>query len=282
MMRQVQCLTQASIRCCVRFWVADCRSPRPPSPGRAIHVSPPRRSDGYRIDLRGKVAFVAGLADSKGYGFAVAKHLANAGARIIVGAWPPVIPMLERGIRRGFGADSKLLDGSDLKIDKIYPLDATFCTPVEIPEEIKQSRRYAALSEYDIQSCASAVARDYGKIDILVHSLANGPEVSKPLLETSRAGLVFHFLFTCAYLLPLLTPGSSSPLLRADTLPRILKGCACLCLCLLYTRRYLAASSASAFSMVSMVTHFGRIMVGPRSQKYHRIHACGSVFFLRV
>jgi len=29
---------------------------------------------------------------------------------------------------------------------------------------------------------------DYGKIDVLIHSLANGPEVTKPLLETSRAG----------------------------------------------------------------------------------------------
>ena len=27
-----------------------------------------------------------------------------------------------------------------------------------------------------------------GKIDVLVHSLANGPEVAKPLLETSRNG----------------------------------------------------------------------------------------------
>lgn len=32
------------------------------------------------------------------------------------------------------------------------------------------------------------VAKDWGKIDILVHSLANGPEVQKPLLETSRRG----------------------------------------------------------------------------------------------
>ena len=28
--------------------------------------------------------------------------------------------------------------------------------------------------------------KDFGKIDIMVHSLANGPEVTKPLLETSR------------------------------------------------------------------------------------------------
>lgn len=30
------------------------------------------------------------------------------------------------------------------------------------------------------------VKQDFGKIDIMVHSLANGPEVTKPLLETSR------------------------------------------------------------------------------------------------
>jgi enoyl-[acyl-carrier-protein] reductase (NADH) len=34
---------------------------------------------------------------------------------------------------------------------------------------------------------AEQVKKDFGKIDILVHSLANGPEVTKPLLETSRA-----------------------------------------------------------------------------------------------
>lgn len=32
------------------------------------------------------------------------------------------------------------------------------------------------------------VAKDWGNVDILVHSLANGPEVQKALLETSRRG----------------------------------------------------------------------------------------------
>ncbi|KAG6468722.1 hypothetical protein ZIOFF_073415 [Zingiber officinale] len=35
---------------------------------------------------------------------------------------------------------------------------------------------------------AEAVTKDFGRIDIFVHSLANGPEVTKPLLETSRRG----------------------------------------------------------------------------------------------
>jgi len=166
---------------------------------------------GYNLDLSGKVAFVAGVSDSTGYGWAVAKQLANAGATIIVGAWPPMMNILERGLRKGFGERSKLLNGGNLHFSKIYPLDAMFSTPAEIPEVIKSNKRYALLTDYDIQSCAAAVERDYGKIDILVHALANGPEVARPLLDTSRAG-------------------------------------------------YLAASSASAYSMVSMVDHFGRIM----------------------
>merc|ERR1711906_59740 len=163
---------------------------------------------GYNVDLTGKVAFVAGVADSTGYGWAIAKQLANAGATIVIGTWPPVMSLFERGLSKGFGEDQKLLDGSDMKIAKIYPLDAMFSNPSEVPEDILNNKRYAGLEGYDIESCAAKVAADFGKIDILVHSLANGPEVTKPLLETSRAG-------------------------------------------------YLAASSASAYSMVSLLQHFG-------------------------
>merc|ERR1711966_483748 len=165
----------------------------------------------YEIDLKGKVAFIGGVADASGYGWAIAKQLANAGATIVVGTWPPVLTIFERGLKKGFGEDAKLLDGSDMKIAKIYPLDAMFSDPSEIPEDVKANKRYAGLTDFDIESCAKAVERDFGKVDILVHSLANGPEVTKPLLETSRNG-------------------------------------------------YLAASSASAYSFVSMMQHFGPLM----------------------
>merc|ERR1719159_2027629 len=81
-------------------------------------------------------------------------------------------------------------DGSKMKIDKIYPLDAVFDSPEDVPEEVLNNKRYAGLSGFTIQECADAVAADYGKIDIFVHSLANGPEVAKPLLETSRTGYI--------------------------------------------------------------------------------------------
>jgi len=164
------------------------------------------------IDLKGKVAFVAGVADSTGYGWAIARALADAGATIIVGTWPPVLKIFQAGLRRGsFDADSTLSDGSKMAIDKVYPLDAVFDTAEDVPDEIRNNKRYAGLDGYSISEIAKAVEEDYGKIDFLVHSLANGPEVVKPLLETSRKG-------------------------------------------------YLAASSASAYSAVSLLQHFGPIM----------------------
>src|SRR6185436_189353 len=43
---------------------------------------------------------------------------------------------------------------------------------------------------FSIEGMARRIESDFGKesLDIIVHSLANGPEVKKPLLETSRAG----------------------------------------------------------------------------------------------
>jgi len=67
-----------------------------------------------------QVAFIGGVADSSGYGWAIAKQLANAGATIIVGTWPPVLSLFERGIKKGFGEDSKLIDGSDMVISKVF------------------------------------------------------------------------------------------------------------------------------------------------------------------
>lgn len=38
----------------------------------------------------GKRAFIAGVGDDHGYGWAIAKSLAAAGAEILVGTWVPV------------------------------------------------------------------------------------------------------------------------------------------------------------------------------------------------
>lgn len=142
-----------------------------------------------KIDLKGKVAFVAGIGDDQGYGWAIAKALAEAGATIIVGTWTPLMRIFMTSLSAGkFDKSRKLSDGSLLEFAKIYPLDATFDTMDDVPEEIRENKRYKEVLGYTVSEVVAQVGKDFGKIDILVHSLANGPEVHKPLLETSRKG----------------------------------------------------------------------------------------------
>jgi enoyl-[acyl-carrier protein] reductase I len=59
-----------------------------------------------------------------------------------------------------------------------------------VPEEIRTNKRYTERGDFSLQGMADALRKDFGEpcLDIVVHSLANGPEVKKPLLETSRPG----------------------------------------------------------------------------------------------
>ncbi|QQR91426.1 MAG: enoyl-[acyl-carrier-protein] reductase [Myxococcales bacterium] len=144
-----------------------------------------------KIDLSGKRAFVAGVADDGGFGFAIAKDLAEAGAEVVVGTWPPAYTIFTKLLERGRMDDSlKLSDGSKLSFKKIYPLDADYDTLEDCPEEIRSSKRYQNHSDFSIQGVCDAMVKDFGPkpVDIVVHSLANGPEVKKSLIHTSRKG----------------------------------------------------------------------------------------------
>lgn len=73
-----------------------------------------------QVDLTGKVAFIAGVADSTGYGWAIARSLAGAGATIVVGTWPPVLKIFQMGLRKGsFDDDSALPGGGKMEIAKV-------------------------------------------------------------------------------------------------------------------------------------------------------------------
>src|SRR5712692_5216061 len=169
------------------------------------------------IDLKGKRALVAGVADDAGYGFAIAKALAEAGASIVLGTWPPALNIFETLLRRGKIDESrKLSDGRMLEFEKIYPLDAAFDTMADVPEEVKNNKRYTERGDFTVQGLAESLRKDFGEksIDIVVHSLANGPEVKKPLLETSRAGYLaalsvsaYSLISLVARLGPLTRPG---------------------------------------------------------------------------
>lgn len=162
-----------------------------------------------QINLKGKKAFIAGIGDDQGFGWAIAKALAEAGATIIVGTWTPILKIFTTSFQMGkFDNSRRLADGSLMEFAKIYPLDASFDFPEDVPDEIRENKRYKDVGGYTISEVVAAVTHDFGTIDILIHSLANAPEVQNPLLKTSRKG-------------------------------------------------YLAAMSSSAYSFVSLLSHFG-------------------------
>lgn len=162
-----------------------------------------------KIDLKGKRAFIAGIGDDQGFGWEIARLLAEAGAEILIGTWAPIYKIFTQSWAMGkFDESRKLSDGSLWNYAKVYPIDATFDKMEEVPDEVRQNKRYADYPHFAIQEVAQEVEREFGKIDLLIHSLANGPEVTKDLLDTSRKG-------------------------------------------------YLAAMSSSAYSLISLLQHFG-------------------------
>ena len=143
------------------------------------------------IDLTGKRALVAGVADDGGFGFAVAKAFAEAGASVCVATWPPALNIFFNLLERGKMDESRRLeDGSLLTFERIYPLDAAYDTMADVPDDVRDSKRYRDIGDFSVQGLADRFTADFGEqpIDILFHSLANGPEVKKSLLETSRHG----------------------------------------------------------------------------------------------
>jgi enoyl-[acyl-carrier protein] reductase I len=171
------------------------------------------------IDLSGKRAFVAGIGDDQGLGFAIAKALFEAGASVSAGTWPPAYGIFTKLLSSGRIAESlALADGRKLEFERVYAIDAQYDMLDEVPAEVRENRRYKAHADFTVQGVANQMAADFGTpcVDIVVHSLANGPEVDRPLLETSRQGYLsaistssYSFVSMVQRFSPLLRPGGS-------------------------------------------------------------------------
>lgn len=186
------------------------------------------------IDLTGKRALVAGVADDNGFGFAIAKAMAEAGATVCVATWPPALNIFRNLLDRGKIDDSRRLsNGELLQFERIYPLDAAYDTLDDVPEEIRNSKRYKEAGDFTISGMAASVAADFGEggLDIVVHSLANGPEVRKALVDTSRAGYLtavgvsaYSLTSLVRSLAPLMAPGGSFLSLTYLASERVVRG----------------------------------------------------------
>src|SRR6476620_3710390 len=186
------------------------------------------------IDLTGSRALVAGVADDGGFGFAIAKCLAEAGASVSVGTWPPALNIFNNLLERGKMDESRRLsNGKLLEFERIYPLDAAFDTLADAPEDVRESKRYKDTGDFSIDGLTQRIVSDFGEkgLDIVVHSLANGPEVKKPLLETSRNGYLtaigvsaYSLVSMVSRLAPLMRKGGSFLSLTYMASERVIPG----------------------------------------------------------
>jgi enoyl-[acyl-carrier protein] reductase I len=183
------------------------------------------------IDLTGKHALVAGVGDVHGFGFAIAKALAEAGATVAVATWPPLLKLFKLVLARDPVDPALVLrDGTRLAPTAVYPFDADYDRLADVPADVRDHRRYRDLGDFTIAGLAAAVAAS-GGVDIVVHSLANGPEVKRPLLATSRAGYLAA-VSTSAYshvslvqqLGPITRPGGSFVTLSFLASQRVVPG----------------------------------------------------------
>ncbi|MEO6950425.1 MAG: enoyl-[acyl-carrier-protein] reductase, partial [Polyangia bacterium] len=111
-----------------------------------------------------------------------------------------------------------LSSGEKMAFERVYALDAEFDKLEDAPQELRESKRYRDHADFSISGLAAKLVADFGDqpLDIVVHALANGPEVKNPLLETSRRGYLgaisasaYSFVSLVQHLGPLVKPGGS-------------------------------------------------------------------------
>lgn len=140
------------------------------------------------IDLSGKVALVTGVGDNEGFAWFISKALNAAGAKIVLASHPRVVGIVESFLTRDMDAESrKLSTGGELKVEKVYALDARFDTMADVDETTRNDKRWAKHSIYAIKEVVEDVGQTFGGIDIIIHAMAFSREITKPHLETSRS-----------------------------------------------------------------------------------------------
>ena len=142
------------------------------------------------IDLTGKVALVTGVADNQGFAWHIAKALQASGARLVLSSHPRVMGIVENFLTRDKDAESRALPfgAGSLKAEKHLPCDVSFDTMDDVDAETRADRHYQKFPDYSIKGLVEAVGRDFGGIDVLIHSVAFSPEIKNRLIDTSRKG----------------------------------------------------------------------------------------------
>jgi enoyl-[acyl-carrier protein] reductase I len=146
------------------------------------------------LDLDGKVALVTGVGDNVGFAWHIAKALQAAGARLALAVHPRLMNIVENILQSDHEDDvqSRQLPfgAGTLKIDTMLPCDVGFDTMADVPEETRTDRRYKRIEDrygdYSIAGTVGTIGKEFGGIDVLIHSVAFSPEIMNLQVNTSR------------------------------------------------------------------------------------------------
>ena len=152
------------------------------------------------IDFSGKVALVTGVGDNESFAWFIAKALQAAGAKIVLACHPRMVGIVESILSRPQDAESRQLPygGGEFQPAKVLPCDASYDTMADVPESVRTDRRYAKFPDFSIQGTVEAIGKEFGGIDIIIHSVAFSREITKLAKDTSRAAY-FEALGISAY-----------------------------------------------------------------------------------
>jgi enoyl-[acyl-carrier protein] reductase I len=143
------------------------------------------------IDFSGKVALVTGVGDNVSFAWFIAKTLKAAGAKIVLAVHPRMYGIVDTFLTRETDRESRELPytGGEFKVEKLLPCDVSYDSMADVPDDVKTDRRYAKLNaDYSIEGMVNAVGKEFGGIDILIHSVAFSREIMKKAVDTTRKG----------------------------------------------------------------------------------------------
>jgi enoyl-[acyl-carrier protein] reductase I len=144
------------------------------------------------IDLSGKVALVTGVGDNQSFAWFIAKGLQAAGARLVFASHPRMVNIVGNLLEssKPDDAEARILPygAGELKPEKVLACDVSFDTMDDVDEKTKGDRRWNKHGDFTIKGMIDQVAADYGKVDILIHSVAFSAEIKNKAVDTSRKG----------------------------------------------------------------------------------------------
>jgi enoyl-[acyl-carrier protein] reductase I len=78
--------------------------------------------------------------------------------------------------------------GGEIKVEKVLPCDVSFDTMDDVDEKTRNDKRWNRHGPFAIKDMIEVVGKEYGSIDVLIHSVAFAPEIKNKMIDTSRAG----------------------------------------------------------------------------------------------